>query len=105
MTGNITLTVYLNKERHKKYEEDKAKFNTIARDALKDALDIATTVIEEDLLEVAQKEIENEKKEKEQMKDLIEEKPIADEIIDEAPPIPATGEKKKRLFGLFKKNG
>ena len=76
MAGNITITLYLNKERHKKYEEDKTKYNDIARNAMRDALDVATTVIEEDLLDVAQKEIEQEKKEKEQLKDIIEEKSI-----------------------------
>lgn len=94
MAGSIVVTVYLNEVRHKEYEKDKTKYNSIARNAMQDAIDVANTVVEEDLLEVAQKEIDEERKDKEQMKNLIEETPVE--------PIPIEEEKKpsliKRIF-------
>lgn len=93
MAGSIVVTVYLNEVRHKEYEKDKTKYNKVARVALIDSLDVATTVVEEDLLEVAQKEIDEERKDKEQMKDLIEETPVK--------PIETEEEEKKN--GFFKR--
>lgn len=91
---SVVLTIYLKEDNGNwdKYKNDRKKYNAIARDAMKEALDVDTTVTEEDLLDVAQKEIEQEKKEKEQLKDIIEEKPI-----------PTVEDKKKGLFRLWNK--
>ncbi|KKN51125.1 hypothetical protein LCGC14_0625890 [marine sediment metagenome] len=94
MAGSIVITVYLNNERHKEYEKDKTRYNKVAREALIDTLDSNCILIEEDLTELAQKEIDQEKKEKEQLKDIIEETPLT--------PVETTEEKKpsflKKIF-------
>lgn len=93
MAGSIVITVYLNESRHKEYEKDKTRYNKVAREALIDTLDSNSILIEEDLTELAQKEIDQERKEKEQLKDIIVETPI--------PPLTSEGKKPNFMKRIF----
>ena len=76
---NVTHTIYLKTWNgdYERYCENRAKYNAIGTKAMKEAIAIDDTITEEDLLDVAKKE---EDKEKEQLKDVIEETPIKEVI-------------------------
>ena len=69
---NVSLTVYLkdNNGHYAKYNADRTKYNKIATMAMKEALDVDTTVEEKDLLDEA------ENQEEEYTDNILEEVPI-----------------------------
>ncbi len=85
---NVSLTVYLkeNNGHYAKYNADRTKYNKIATMAMKEALDVDTTIEEKDLLDEA------ENQEEEDTDNILEEVPIPQE------------EKKKGIFNMFRKN-
>ncbi len=83
---NVSLTVYLkdNNGHYAKYNLDRTKYNKIGTMAIKEALDVDTTVEEKDLLDEADDQDDEEN-------NILEETPIKVE------------EEKKSIFNIFKR--
>ena len=94
---SVSFTVYLKESNghYAKYNLDRTKYNKIGIMAIKEALDVDTTVEEKDLLDEADNQPEEEKD------NILEETPIKETInvgnSDDKP------EEKKSIFNMFKR--
>lgn len=102
---NIVLTVYLketngNYAEYSKSEESKKKYNSIARTAMKEALDVAGIIEEKDIFD----DIAEEPKEiPDDVKDIIEERPFPIDKDASIKGLYEVASKGKGFFSRFKR--